>query len=109
MIAMAIISIALVTLLGLANRSIGVHDRLHRITEATLLAQQMMAETELGARRGDLVKDSSEGVFGDPYEEYRWSIVFTDTPISSVKMITVTVSWGSEEIHDQVDLTSFIF
>lgn len=109
MIALAIISIALVALLGLANRSIGVHDRLNRMTEATLLAQQMMAQTELSAQQGDLAQYDSEGVFDDPYGEYRWTIVFADTPLSSVKMVTVSVLWGSEELHDQVDLTSFIF
>jgi len=54
MIALAIVSIAMVSLLSLANRSIGVHDRLQRITAATLLAQGKMAETELSARHGAL-------------------------------------------------------
>ena len=109
MIALAIISIALIALLGLANRSIGVHDRLHRITEATLLAQEKMAETEISAQHGDLVINDSEGVFEEPFEDFRWTIVFADTPLSSVKMVTVTVLWGNKELNDQVDLTSFIF
>ena len=109
MIALSIISIALVALLGLANRSIGVHDRLHRITEATLLAQQMMAETEISAKHGTLAKNDSEGVFRDPYGAYRWTIAYADTPLPSVKMVTVTVLWGDEKLNDQVDLTSFIF
>ena len=109
MIALAIISIALVSLMGLANRSIGVHDRLHRITEATLLAQQMMAETEISASHGTLAKNDSKGVFSDPYGEYRWTIAYADTPLPSVKMVTVTVLWGNEKLNDQVDLTSFIF
>jgi len=109
MIALAIISIALMSLLGLANRSIGVHDRLHRITEATLLAQQMMAETEISANQGTLSKNDAEGVFSDPYGEYRWTIAYADTPLPSVKMVTVTVLWGNEKLNDQVDLTSFIF
>lgn len=109
MIALAIISIALVALLGLANRAIGVHDRLHRVTQATLLAQQMMAETEVRAQHGTLAKNDSAGVFSDPYGEYRWTIAYADTPLPSVKMVTVTVLWGNKELHDQVDLTSFIF
>ena len=67
MIALAIVSIAMISLLALANRSIGVHDRLQRITSATLLAHQKMAETELNARKGATAGADVQGVFNDPY------------------------------------------
>jgi len=109
MIALAIVSIAMVSLLALANRSIGVHDRLQRITAATLLAQQKMAETEVTARNGTLEKAESQGVFSGPYTAYRWQIDYADTPLPSVQMVTVTVLWGDAERNELVDLTSFIF
>jgi general secretion pathway protein I len=109
MIALAIVSIAMVSLLALANRSIGVHDRLQRITTATLLAQQKMAETEVNARHGTLQSAESQGVFSGPYADYRWQIAYADTPLASVQMVTVTVLWGDEERNELVDLTSFIF
>jgi len=109
MIALAIVSIAMVSLLALANRSIGVHDRLQRITQATLLAQQKMAETEVNARGGTLEGTDSEGVFSDPYAAYRWQVTYDDTPLPSVRMVTVTVLWGDEERNELVDLTSFLF
>jgi general secretion pathway protein I len=109
MIALAIVSIAMVALLSLANRSIGVHDRLQRITSSTLLAQQKMAETEVAARNGVLESTESQGVFSGPYAEYRWQITYADTPLPSVQMVTVTVLWGDEERNELVDLTSFIF
>jgi general secretion pathway protein I len=109
MIALAIISIAMVSILSLANRSIWVHERLQRITKATLLAQQMMAETELQARHGTLSQTDVQGEFDEPYAEYRWQIAFGDTPLPSVKMVTVTVLWGDEKNNELVDLTSFIF
>ncbi len=109
MIALAIVSIAMVSLLALANRSISVHDRLQRITAATLLAQQKMAETEVNARHGALQSAELQGEFSGPYAEYRWRITYADMPLPSVQMVTVTVLWGDEERNELVDLTSFIF
>lgn len=109
MIALAIISIAMVSLLGLANRSVGVQDRLQRITEATLLAQKMMAETEVKANHGTLSKTDAQGVFEEPNDAYRWHLGFSETPLPSVQMVTVTVAWGDKDRNEQVDLTSFIF
>jgi len=109
MIALAIVSIAMVSLLALANRSIGVHDRLQRITSATLLAQQKMAETEVNARLGSLGTTDTQGVFNRPYEGYRWRVTFAETPLPSVRQVTVTVLWGDEERNELVDLTSFVF
>lgn len=109
MIALAIVSVAMVSLLALANRSIGVHERLQRITTATLLAQQKMAETEVTARNGILGNAESQGVFTGSYTAYRWQIAYEDTPLPSVQRVTVTVLWGDEERNELVDLTSFIF
>lgn len=109
MIALAIVSIAMVSLLGLANRSILVHERLQRITSATLLAQQKMAETEVNARHGTLGSTDSQGEFERPYAEYRWQVAFGETPLPGVRLVTVTVLWGDEERNELVDLTSFIF
>ncbi|MEJ2526454.1 MAG: prepilin-type N-terminal cleavage/methylation domain-containing protein [Desulfuromonadales bacterium] len=109
MIALAIISIAMIALLGLTNRSISVHDRLQRVTEATLLAQKMMAETEIKAESGTLNRQDAEGVFEAPNEAYRWQIAFRDTPLPSVEMVTVTVLWGDEENREFVDIASFVF
>jgi general secretion pathway protein I len=109
MIALAIVSIAMVSLLALANRSIGVHDRLQRMTTATLLAQQKMAETELKSERGAALETELQGTFNEPHIDYRWQIAYEETPLPSIKMVTVTVLWGDEERNELVDLTSFIF
>ena len=109
MIALAIVGIAMVSLLGLANRSIQVQDRLQRITEATFLAQHLMAETEVKANNGELTKTESHGVFSDPNESFRWRITYNETPLPSVQMVTVTVFWGDEARNEFVDLASFIF
>jgi general secretion pathway protein I len=109
MIALAIIGIALVTLLGLGNRSITISDRLQKITQATLLAQEKMTETELTSQAGNLDPQNEEGGFDVPFEIYRWRTDFEETPLAAVRMVTVTVLWGDENKNELVELTSFVF
>jgi general secretion pathway protein I len=109
MIALAIIGIALVTLLGLGNRSINVSGRLQKITQATLLAQEKMTEIELTAQAGSRGLQNDEGGFAAPFEIYRWYTVFEETPLAMVRMVTVTVLWGEESKNELVELTSFVF
>lgn len=103
MIALAVVAIALVALLGLCNRSIGVNDRLQKTTRATLLAQGKMAEIEAGA-----AGDEAEGVFAEPHAGYRWRADYEETPLPAVRMVTVTVAWGDEARGEAVDLASFL-
>jgi general secretion pathway protein I len=108
MIALAIVAIALVTLLGLANRSVGVHGRLQKMTQATLLAQSKVAEIESRARQQERPLESLEGVFDPPFEGFRWRVEFGQTPLASVSSMTVTVVWGDAARNEAVDLTSFL-
>jgi len=109
MVALAIISVALVSLLALGNRSIGTHARLQQLTQATLLAQQRLSTAEVEASLGRLDRTLQEGAFDAPYTDYRWRMEFADTPLPSIKTITVTVTWGDEGRNESVDLTSFLF
>ena len=109
MIALAIIGIALVTLLGLGTRSINISGRLQKITQATLLAQEKMTEIELTAQAGNLDLQNQEGGFAAPFEIYRWRTDFEETPLAAVRMVTVTVLWGEEGKNELVELTSFVF
>jgi general secretion pathway protein I len=110
MVALAIVGIAVVALLSLGNRSIGVHDHLQHLTQATLLAQQKMAESELKAQRDGVAQLSdSSGIFVEPFTDYHWRIAINSTPLPAVQMVTVTVLWGDEERNEGVDVTSFLF
>lgn len=110
MVAMAIIGMAMVALLSLGNRSIAVHSRLQHLTQATLLAQQKMAESELKARNGGVAQlHNSTGAFVEPFTDYRWRIAISGTPLPVVKMVTVTILWGKEERNESVEITSFLF
>lgn len=109
MIALAIVAIALVTLLALGNRSIGIHARLQRMTQATLLAQRQMTAVEIRERASKSEPQAEEGTFEPPFEGYRWRTAYEETPVPSVRMVTVTVAWGDEARNERVDLNSFIF
>ena len=50
LIALAIVGIALVTLIGLETRTILLAERQQRVTQATLLAQGKMTEIEIGGQ-----------------------------------------------------------
>ncbi len=108
MIALAIISIALTALLSLGNRTIGVHDRLQKITQATLLAQHKMSELETSSSSSIAGTDES-GVFDEPNNSFTWRVDYSDTPLPSIKMVSVTVSWGDENDNEAVTLDSFVF
>ena len=110
MVALAIVGIAMVALLSLGNRSIGVHSRLQHLTRATLLAQQKMAESELEVRRGGIEQlTDRSGTFAEPFADYRWQITISGTPLPAVQEVTVTVLWGEQARNEGVDVTSFLF
>jgi general secretion pathway protein I len=108
MIAVAIVAIALVTLLGMGNRSIDINGRLQKITQATLLAQHKMTEIETRAPSdGELQLE--EGVFDAPFEQYRWQVAYEEMPLlQEVHLVTVTVAWGDAARNELVDLSSFL-
>jgi len=108
MIALAIVAIALVSLLGLSNRSILVQERIQKLTRATLLAQQLMSEQEVIPPGSRTSWELQEDVFEEPFSDFRWRISYQDTPINNVKQINVTVLWGEAAKNEQVQLTSFV-
>ena len=107
MIALAIIGIALVTLIGLETRTVQLAERQQRVTQATLLAQGKMTEIEVGSQSLTGLS-GNEGLFESPFELYRWSLVREATPLPGIEMVTVSVAWGKENRNEQVDLTSFM-
>jgi len=108
MIALALVSIGLIALLGLGNRSIAVGERVQRLTAATLLAQQKMTELELAAAAGGPLQ-AEQGDFPPPFELFRWRTEFSPTPLASVRRVDVIVIWGNERRNEAVALTSFLF
>lgn len=105
MIALAIIAVALVVMLGLAQRSVLTNDRLQQMTRATLLAKQRMAEIE---HRIGQDSSADRGEFEAPNQEYRWQKIVTPTPISGIVQVDLNVFWGEAKNNEFVTLTSFL-
>jgi len=108
MIALAIVAIALVTLLGLSNRTVLVHEHIQKLTRATLLAQQLMSEQEVQVEGVGAVDEEREGIFEEPFADFNWRIYYENTMIPQVRQIHVRVSWGQEQSNQQVELISFV-
>ena len=108
MIAIAIISIALISLQALNIRTIATHAHLQRVTQATLLAQHKMSEVESASAKA-VSQEAEQGVFEEPFEQYKWQTSFSETPLASVRMVTVDVMWGDRKKNEFVSIDSFIF
>ncbi|MEW6427402.1 MAG: type II secretion system protein [Thermodesulfobacteriota bacterium] len=108
MIALAIVGIALVTLLSLANRAVQLEHEQQQLTRATMLAARRMAEFEIDHRQGRNGAPAEEGGFADPFAAFRWRVAVADTLLPEVLQVTVTVLWGAERKMEKVELTSFV-
>lgn len=98
MIAVAIIAIALTTLLGSQSQSVSFANSAKFETMAALLAQGKMSEITIQST-DSLSSDS--GNFGDDYPGYRWETTVSNVIIEGLdavedylKQIDLTVTWG---------------
>lgn len=97
-IAVAIIAIALTTLLGSQSQSVSFANSVKFETMAALLAQSKMSEIVI--QEADSLSSDS-GDFGDDYPGYAWdvrvsniSIEGIDTISDYLKQIDLSVTWG---------------
>ena len=98
MIAVALLAVALVTLLGSQSQSVSYANSAKFETMAALLAQSKMSEM--------LIQDaeslsSDSGAFGDEYPGYAWEATVSDLSIEGLdaiseylKQIDLSVTWG---------------
>ena len=98
MIAVALIAIALVTLLGSQSQSVSFANTAKFETMAALLAQSKMSEITI--QHADSLS-SDRGDFGDDYPGYAWEATVSDVSIEGMdtisnylKQIDLTVTWG---------------
>ena len=98
MVAVALLAVALVTLLGSQSQSVSYANSAKFETMAALLAQAKMSEI--------LIQDaeslsSDSGVFSDEYPGYAWEATVNDVSIEGLgaisdylKQVDLTVTWG---------------
>jgi len=109
LVAVAVLGLALVSLLGLHVRNLALIDRDQRITEATLLARVLMTEAEvepfpdLGVTSGDF-----EDRYPGEFRGVRWEREVLPTPVPDVREVRVRVFRGDEESGDDVSLSYYL-
>lgn len=109
LVAVAVLGLALVSLLGLHVRNLALLERDRRITESTLLARALMTEAEvepfpdLGLTNGDF-----EDRYPGRYPDLRWEREVSTTPVPDVREIHVRVFHGEEESGDDVNLSYYL-
>ena len=98
MVAVAIIAIALTTLLGSQSQSVSFANSAKFETMAALLAQAKMSEIAL---LDPVELSSGSGDFGDDYPGYAWEVTVSDISIEGVenisdylKQVDLRVTWG---------------
>jgi general secretion pathway protein I len=109
MIAMAVVAIALMSLLALQHQSLQSVIRSQESTKAALLAQDMMTRAELdrfpelGTRSGDF-----QDFYPDQYPAYRWQrIVEPTADFADVRKVRVRIIYGPR-FSRSFDLIEFL-
>jgi len=105
MVAVAILSFVLVSLLGLQNSSQRNVILAEKITTATLLAKRMMTEA-LSAKMFVLTEDEGEFEEED-FKDYTWKKTISPTPIEKLMEVRVAVLWKEGERQEMVELVSY--
>jgi general secretion pathway protein I len=88
MVAVAILAIALTTLLRFHGDTLAVSARAEKYTIAAMLARAKMAELELqidkDMKKGEFPEEKSEEEkFDEPYEDYRWKMTIKRVTLPS--------------------------
>jgi len=107
LVAMAVLAVALVSLLGLYNRSLLLSTRAQRLSTAILLVQEMLTRTQL---EGENALRVTSGDFAElhpgQYPEFRWYRTLSPTQLEGLWELRVGVSWG-ERADETCELTLF--
>lgn len=109
LVAVAVLGLALVSLLGLHVRDLALIERAQRITDGTLLARALMTEAEverfpdIGLTSGDF-----EERYPGQFPDLRWEREVTPTPVPDVREIRIRVFHGEQESGDDVSLSYYL-
>ena len=118
-IALGILALALPILLGLRNWDLDLHARAKDITTATILAQEKLVETELGAllpigeTGGEFLStplgsQATAEITNRP-SNYRWKRIVSPTPLPVVREIKVQVLWPRGATEEMVEVSTYVF
>jgi len=105
MLAVAILSLVIISLMGLQSRSSQDVMLAEHMTSATLLAKRVMTETLLIKPQRPLEKEGEfeEEEFGD----YTWKVTVVPSPIPLIMEVRVAVLWAEGDREEKVELVSY--
>jgi hypothetical protein len=106
MVALAIISFAVVTYVHSQNAGIALLNESTNVTVGTLLAQGRMVVLESSGNVGAVER---EGTFDDPeYVAFRWKERVVSTPLPNIFEAHVEVSWDDNRGRRSVELIALV-
>jgi len=118
LLAIGLLAIALPVLLGLRNFDLELLSRANELTEATMLAQEKLIETELlgvypvGEVSGDF-QGQPPGVQTslpvDRASRYQWKRTITTTPLQLIREVRVQVSWLRGSTEELLEVSTYVF
>jgi general secretion pathway protein I len=118
LIALGILALALPILLGLRNWDLDLHARAKELTTATILAQEKLIETELGAllpmgeTGGEFLLtplgSQATAVATNRPANYRWKRIVSPTQLPTVREIKIQVLWPRGKAEEMVEVSTYV-
>ena len=118
LMAIAVLAIGLPVLLGLRNFDLDLHERARQMTEATLLAQEKLLESELAGVYpiGETTGEFRNAPLGAPLTAqafdraagYRWKRVVSPTPFEQIREVRIRVSWHRGLKEEALEVSTYV-
>jgi general secretion pathway protein I len=105
MVALAVLSVALVVLFSQQATSISRGNEARIVTKATLLAQERMAGL---LAEGRLSMGTEEGEVKDSIPSFKWRELVEEGSIEGMKRLTVVVLWKEGERERDVRFVTYV-
>jgi general secretion pathway protein I len=105
MVALAVVSTALVMVASLRNRDIVYHGEVRHMIQATLLAEERMTVVEVMQGVPDFGESSDR--FEEPFDQYEWLQTVLPTVFDFAREVHIIVRWGPQS-HESVELTNYV-
>jgi len=104
MVAVAILSIALIAALRTQSQSLLIASESIKNTNILFLAREKMAEIEL---EGYPEVGQSEGTF-EKHPEFRWKVEVKETPVEDLRDVTLTIFWKEADMERKYSIETLM-
>ncbi len=120
LIALVIISTALVGLVRLENQDIRAINSSRRMTTATMLARNMLAQVELAGfpedveeEEGDFQEEETDEELKAHYAGFRWkrsieAVQFGGMTLDNARRVQITIFWEEGKRERQLDVVTYL-